>query len=110
MRADSQKLYDEFLDNYGLNRALYNHAVELSKEHFIDDEIKAIQFNSPRLFDVLEKKVLSQCLKHPAQHFFHIYTFKSEFFYSSIFLVLSITLLIFTLYKSIASTIASTAP
>lgn len=49
MRADSQRLYDEFLDNYGLNRALYNHAVELSKEHFIDDEIKAIQFNKIRI-------------------------------------------------------------
>lgn len=31
MNIASQKLYDEFLDNYGLNKALYNHVIEMAE-------------------------------------------------------------------------------
>ncbi len=44
MKTVSEQLYEEFLDNYGLNKALYNHAVEMSKPTFVEDPIRAIQF------------------------------------------------------------------
>lgn len=44
MNTVSQQLYDEFLDNYNLNRALYNHVIEMSEPTFVEDQIKAIRF------------------------------------------------------------------
>lgn len=44
MTIASERLYEEFLDNYNLNRALYNHAVEMSEPIFVEDKIRAFNF------------------------------------------------------------------
>lgn len=44
MNTNSKKLYDEFLDNYGLNKALYNHVIEMAEPVFVEDVVQSIHF------------------------------------------------------------------